>query len=111
MRKKPGEKLCNGAGASLPQVPLLKSFPAAGSPRLPWVRYPEIKRTAPLPERPASLAVRLRWLFAGAFAGFFSLRYAFRHFRFDGIQIETRSPLHRWIFDEGFELLGDHLLH
>ena len=66
-----------------------------------------MKRRAAFASRPPSRSFRL---VARAFARRLRLLHSLRHLRFHGVKIETRAPLHRWIFDENLEFLSNHLL-
>src|SRR5881392_2301774 len=69
--------------------------------------HPE-KKAGGLSEPPAVKLSLL--LLARAFARRFRLGHLFRHLRFHGIKVETRTPLHRRVVEEGLEFLAHHLL-
>src|SRR5947199_5193166 len=63
------------------------------------------------PRAPSAVSgIYFTLLLAGAFAGRLRLLHLFPHFRFHGIKIETRAPLHWRVIEEGLEFLAHHLL-
>jgi hypothetical protein len=70
-------------------------------------RFHSLSRGRPLRRPPG----RSFALIAGTVAGRLRRLHLFRHLRFHRIKIETRAPLHRWIFEEDLKFLANHLLN
>ena len=70
-------------------------------------RWSEGRAAWPIAGRPPRGSFQL---FAGSFARLLRFLHPFRHLRFQGIEVEARTPLHRRVIEEGLEFLAHHLL-